>query len=179
MEDKKVIVTGDSGVGKTCLLISYITNAFPREYVPTVFDNYTANVMVDGKSYRLGLWDTAGQEDFDRLRPLSYPQTDVVLLCFSINDRSSLDNIEKKWIPEIKHNLPNVAKMLVGCKTDLRDSSKDTCIAKEEAESFASDHRMPYYETSALTQKGLKSCFDNTVSKGIQYSYEKVTTLQT
>ncbi|XP_063408096.1 ras-related protein Rac1-like [Mytilus trossulus] len=174
MEDKKVIVTGDSGVGKTCLLISYITNAFPREYVPTVFDNYTANVMVDGKSYRLGLWDTAGQEDFDRLRPLSYPQTDVVLLCFSINDRSSLDNIEKKWIPEIKHNLPNVAKMLAGCKTDIRDSSKDTCKSKEEAESVASDHRMTYYETSAIKKKGLKSCFDNALDVQIPQKKNRV-----
>ncbi|XP_050002147.1 rho-related GTP-binding protein RhoQ isoform X4 [Alexandromys fortis] len=82
----KCVVVGDGAVGKTCLLMSYANDAFPEEYVPTVFDHYAVSVTVGGKQYLLGLYDTAGQEDYDRLRPLSYPMTDVFLICFSVID---------------------------------------------------------------------------------------------
>jgi GTPase SAR1 family protein len=107
----------------------------------TVFDNYSANVMVDGKTISLGLWDTAGQEDYDRLRPLSYPQTDVFLICFSLVSPPSYENVRTtvkffvkttwyqgfnlelflKWYPEISHHAPSTSVVLVGTKLDLRE----------------------------------------------------------
>jgi Ras family protein A len=67
-----------------------------KVYVPTVFENYVADVEVDGKHVELALWDTAGQEDYDRLRPLSYPDSHVILICFAIDSPDSLDNVQEK-----------------------------------------------------------------------------------
>ncbi|KAF3630669.1 Rac-like GTP-binding protein 3 [Capsicum annuum] len=115
----KCVTVGDGAVGKTCMLICYTSNKFPTDYVPTVFDNFSANVVVEGTTVNLGLWDTAGQEDYNRLRPLSYRGADVFVLAFSLVSRASYENILKKWIPELQHYAPGIPVVLAGTKLAL------------------------------------------------------------
>ncbi|KAG2362086.1 GTP binding protein Cdc42 [Suillus spraguei] len=157
----KVVVVGDGAVGKTCLLISYTTNEFPSDYVPTVFDIYAVTVMIGEDPYTLGLFDTAGQEAYDRLRSLSYPQTDVFLVCFS-ERKGAMD-------PEIHHHCPGVPYLIVGTQIDLRDDAhvieklsrrKQRPVPTEHGERLARElGAVKYVECSALTQKGLKNVF--------------------
>mmetsp|Transcript_62467 Transcript_62467/g.99303 ORF Transcript_62467/g.99303 Transcript_62467/m.99303 type:complete len:188 (+) Transcript_62467:102-665(+) len=170
MQDIKCVVVGDGAVGKTCLLISYTTNDFPKDYVPTVFDNYNATVMVEGQQINLGLWDTAGQEDYDRLRPLSYPQTNVFLVCYSVISKDSYANVTEKWVPEISHHAPNVPMLLIGTKSDLRSdtSFKSNLVSSEEGEKLAKEiGAIKYIECSALTQDNLKLVFDEAIKAAL------------
>ena len=122
MQTIKCVLVGDKGVGIFNLLWTYKTGEFqgynkPRFYVGKIY----ANVMVDGKPINLELCDSVRSEDYDRLRSLSYPQTDVFLICFSLVNSVSLENVRTKWHPEVRQSCPNVPIILVGTKLDLRE----------------------------------------------------------
>lgn len=168
MESLKVVVVGDGGVGKSSFLITYTTNSFPGEYIPTVFDNYSANVLHHGKPYCVGLWDTAGQEDYDRLRPLSYPQTDVFLVCFSLNSRASFDNMKLKWIPEIQHHCPTTPFIIVGMKSDLLDNQPHPVPNYQH---LSRDWgAQAYVATSSLAGINIKKCMEQAISISLHRS---------
>jgi len=172
-QDIKLMVVGDGSVGKTCLLISYTTNSFPGEYVPTVFDNYNANAIVEGNPVNLGLWDTAGSEEYDTLRPLSYPGTDVFLICFSIFSPESFESVTKKWYPEISEHATDTPIILVGTKLDLRakpeaiqslkENNQEPISTKKGEELAKKIGARRYLECSALTQEGLAKVFEEAV----------------
>ncbi|PIA14731.1 hypothetical protein COEREDRAFT_46045 [Coemansia reversa NRRL 1564] len=178
MQTIKCVVVGDGAVGKTCLLISYTTNKFPSEYVPTVFDNYAVTVMIGDEPYTLGLFDTAGQEDYDRLRPLSYPQTDVFLVCFSVASQASFENVKEKWFPEVRHHCPGVPCLIVGTQIDLREDeitsnkfakNKLNFITKAQGNQLAEElSAVKYVECSALTQEDLKDVFDEAIVAALE-----------
>ncbi|AET40793.1 Rho family GTPase RHO5 Ecym_6421 [Eremothecium cymbalariae DBVPG len=192
MRSVKCVIVGDGAVGKTSLLISYTTNSFPQDYIPTVFDNYSTTIAVpdpqsstgEQQLFKLNLWDTAGQEEYDRLRPLSYPQTDIFLICFSVNEPVSFINVSEKWFPEIRHNT-NYENMelflecgkypilLVGTKADLRDDEHEEDRLREMNTDFVSQpeidrivHQcgfMGYVECSAATQEGIREVFERAI----------------
>ncbi|ODM87937.1 Ras-like GTP-binding protein Rho1 [Orchesella cincta] len=180
---KKLVIVGDGACGKTCLLIKFSKNQFPEFYAPTVFENYVADVDLNGKQVEIALWDTAGQEDYDRLRPLSYPETDVILMAFSIDSPDSLENIPEKWSPEVKHFCPNVPIILVGNKKDLRgDQEVIDQLAKlgqapvkfEDGEAMADKiNAFAYLECSAKTGEGVRDVFETATRAAIQVKKKK------
>ena len=178
MKHIKCVVVGDGAVGKTCLLISYTTNAFPIEYIPTVFDNYSANVMVDDIAINLQLWDTAGQDDYKKLRPLSYPETDVFIICFSLVSPTSYENVEYIWVPELKENCPDTPYILVGLKKDLRDDFETHSdefkskgmepIPTSKGEDLKDKIKAQnYIECSAYKQTNMREVFDTAIRAAI------------
>jgi len=185
----KLTIVGDEHIGKTCALITFTTNCFPGEYVPTVFENYNSNLFVADKQINLGLWDTRGSEDFDAIRPLGFPQTDVFLVCFSVISPRSFESVSTKWCAppqekkikgyrppgwqSILNFCPGTPFILVGTKIDLREDPKTITklsdirqkpISENEGSKLAKEiGALQYMEISALTQRGLKDVFDEAI----------------
>ncbi|KAH9482116.1 Ras-related C3 botulinum toxin substrate 1 [Psilocybe cubensis] len=190
----KLIVVGDSSVGKTSLLIRFETGKFPEHfplsayalleekrmpragvnimaYAHLVFTTtYSVTHIVDGEPYIVQLWDTPGDAEYDRLRPLAYPQTDVFIMCFSVVDPDSYEDVRTKWSQETAYHNPSSPVLLVGTKTDLR---KDSELRDRLREMNASPIQFPqglamrkdigaaaYIECSALTGYGVQSVFE-------------------
>jgi small GTP-binding protein len=161
----KIVVVGDGTVGKTCLLSVLTSNEFNWEHIPTIFQNQQHEMKVDGKDYQLDLWDTAGQENFDRLRPLSYKDVDVYIVCFSVNDVNTFDNVGFKWCPELNnHQNGKETRILVGTKADMRQHGQhgNNSLVKQEAidEIVKKKNFFSYIETSALQRLNIKKPFE-------------------
>lgn len=159
-----MVFAGSSSVGKTALLISYTTNVFPGEYVPSVFDNYQANVRRADGIQEMQLRDTPGSSEYARLRTLSYAGSDVAGLCFAVNSRRSFEDVSTVWVPEIRTALPDAPIILIGLKTDLRTNTYAALsdpVSTAEGEALASAiGAAAYCENSALTAVGLPGTFD-------------------
>ncbi|XP_076122043.1 rho-related GTP-binding protein RhoN-like [Alosa pseudoharengus] len=116
----KIVVVGDTQCGKTALLHVFAKESYPENYVPTVFENYTASFEFDKQRIELNMWDTSGSSYYDNVRPLAYPDSDAVLLCFDISRPGTLESILKKWLCETQEFCPAAQLVLVGCKLDKR-----------------------------------------------------------
>jgi Ras-related C3 botulinum toxin substrate 1 len=148
---------------------------FPTEYIPTICDNFRQTIEIDGKTVSLSLWDTAGQESYERLRPMSYRGADVFVMCFSTMNQSSYDNIAEKWVPEIRHHRPDTPILLVGTKIDMRDApdeeakriveqQKLTPVATAKGEELARRTKcVKYIECSAKTESNIRAVFEEAV----------------
>ncbi|KAF8470220.1 small GTPase superfamily [Kalaharituber pfeilii] len=166
---RKIVLLGDGACGKTSLLNVFTRGYFPQVYEPTVFENYVHDIYVDNTHIELSLWDTAGQEEFDRLRSLSYSDTHTIMLCFSVDSRDSLENVESKWVGEIADNCQGVKLVLVALKCDLRETAGDGDEDGEQNVSFiqypeglAVAERIKalrYLECSAKMNRGVNEAF--------------------
>lgn len=175
---RKIVILGDGACGKTSLLNVFTRGYFPKVYEPTVFENYIHDIFIDGQQVQLSLWDTAGQEEFDKLRSLSYNDTNCIILCFSIDSLDSLDNVKNKWVGEILEHCNGVKLILVALKADLRQSAESgnddlggtsayntngqlkTLVSYENGVKVAKEiGALRYLECSAMKNKGVKEVF--------------------
>jgi len=158
----KIIIIGDCGVGKSCILTKFIDDEFCSKHNTTIgvdFKTYRTDYL--GKDFKLFIWDTAGQERFKAITKSFYKGVDVVIICFDLTDVHSYNNVDF-WLKEIKkEKLINPVILLVGTKSDLENLR---AITKEEVLEKASGLNFhAYYETSAKTSTGINDIFTDII----------------
>ncbi|ORY74606.1 ras family-domain-containing protein [Protomyces lactucae-debilis] len=165
---RKIVILGDGAAGKTSLLNVFTRGFFPAVYEPTVFENYIHDIFIDGQQVELSLWDTAGQEEFDRLRSLSYSDTHVIMVCFAVDSPDSLENVQSKWVGEIAEHCEGVKLVLVALKCDLRETEQQV-ISYEEGLAVAKRIKaVRYLETSARHNRGVNEAFTEAARTALQ-----------
>ncbi|OWK54913.1 Rho-related GTP-binding protein RhoF [Lonchura striata] len=152
-KEVKVVVVGDGGCGKTSLLMVYAKGSFPEDR-----DFFIQTILC-----------VSGQEDYDRLRPLSYQNTNVVLICYDVMNPTSYDNVAAKWYPEVNHFCRGVPLVLIGCKTDLRKdkehlrklrAAKQEPITYNQGEAACKEiNAQIYLECSAKCRENIENVF--------------------
>jgi len=173
------VIIGDSGVGKSSLVVSYTTNDFPKQYIPTAFDNYSVDVSVGTRLVHFDICDTGGKEQFSPLHSLCIPYSDVILLCFSVVNPQSFQNAITYWLSRARRSNAKIPIILVGTQMDLRsdlktllilDQQKLKPVTEKEARTRAQQmHACTYIECSALTEKNLKILFDTAVLTALEF----------
>ena len=166
----KLIIIGDSGVGKSCLALKAIKDFFDDYYSPTVgFEFMTYISKVEDKTIKLQIWDTCGQEAYRSLITSFYRNSSLAIIVYSIDSEESFQNIET-WINDVKtQSNPDIKIVLIGNKNDLEGERK---VSKEEGERFYTDHNLSLFmETSAKTGFNSKKLFDE-VAKILYEEYK-------
>ncbi|KAH7918606.1 hypothetical protein BV22DRAFT_1108318 [Leucogyrophana mollusca] len=179
---KKLVIIGDGGCGKTCMLFAYALGRFPERdsEVPKVFDYFSTRMEFEGQPVDLFLCEVpTGEESYPRLRHLSYPGTDVALIVFSVNNYTSLENARDIWYPEVSHFCGDIPVVLVGNKTDLRSDTKRSSklyreVTPKQGSDVAEKIGAAYVECSAKTSKGLPEVFQLVLQECIQKRDKKV-----
>lgn len=149
----KCVLVGDGGTGKTSIIHYFMHREKQQSYIPTVFDNRAIDIIHGNTQVTLNFWDTAGQDAYDKLRPLSYADSHVALLVFSVTSQTSLNNILAKWHPELRHYCRKVPFILVGNKTDPMEDQQ-VCYNLDFLYSQFNDYCPMFIETNIVYLAG-------------------------
>jgi len=153
----KLLLIGDSGVGKSCLLLRFADDTYTESYISTIgVDFKIRTIELDGKTIKLQIWDTAGQERFRTITSSYYRGAHGIIVVYDVTDQESFNNV-KQWLQEIdRYASENVNKLLVGNKCDLTNKKVvDYTSAKEYADQLG----IPFLETSAKNATNVEQAF--------------------